>query len=153
MNDSEKNNDEKPDLVFADLETGRAFRPLNYPVTRGLVADYMATVGDENPLYSDSEAARAAGMEGAFAPPGLAAIYSRLSYLQDHNMPSGGVLAKQEFEFHRPIPLDENLTVTARVAESYVDKKDRRRVNFLIEAKDYRGDMVSTTRLYAIWPK
>lgn len=153
MNNGEKSDKEKPELVFADLETGRVFRPLVYAVTRNLVEDYMETVGDANPLYKDDQAAKAVGLEKPMAPPGLAATYSRLSYLQDHSMPSGGVLAKQEFEFHGPIPIGESLTVTARVAESYEDKKGRKRVNFLIEAKDHNGDPVSITRLYAIWPK
>ena len=116
-------------------------------------ASHIEIVGDENLLYSDGEAAKNVGLDAPFAPPGLAAIYSRLSYLQDHSMPSGGVLAKQEFEFHGPIPVGESLSVTARVDESYVDKKERKRVNFLIEAKDYKGDLVSVTRLFAIWPK
>ncbi len=144
---------EKPELVFSDLEGGRVFRSLSYAVTRELVAAYVDTVGDRNPLYQDPEAAKAAGLEANIAPPGLAAIYSRLSYLQDHAMPSGGVLAKQEFEFHRPIPVGETLTVTACVSESYVDKKDRKRVNFQIEAANQNGDTVTLTRLYAIWPK
>jgi acyl dehydratase len=126
---------------------------LAYAVTRDLVKDYMETIGDSNPLYHDDEVAKGAGLEEPVGPPGLAAIYSRLSYLQDHTMPSGGVLAKQEFEFHGPIPIGKHLTVTARVAESYEDEKGRKRVNFLIEAKDYNGNSVSVTRLYAIWPK
>ena len=153
MNKPERNDSGKPELVFEDLETGRAFRPLAYPVTQELVKDYIMTIGDANPLYNDYETAKAAALAEPIAPPGLAAIYSRLSYLQDHAMPSGGVLAKQEFEFQGPIPIGKSLTVTARVAESYVDKKERKRVNFLIEAKDYNGNPVSITRLYAIWPK
>ena len=153
MNNPEKNDNEKQELVFADLETGRAFQPLSYAVTQYLVKEYLETVGDANPLYNDDEAAKTAGLEEPMAPPGLAAIYSRLSYLQDHTMPSGGVLAKQEFEFHGTIPIGKSLTVTARVAESYEDEKGRKRVNFLIEAKDHNGDLVSITRLYAIWPK
>jgi acyl dehydratase len=122
-------------------------------VSEELVRDYMGVVGDNNGLYLDGEAARRAGLGGLIGPPGLAAIYSRLSYLQDHGMPSGGVLAKQEFEFHGPIPIGCPLKVTARVSESYVDEKGRKRVNFLIEAEDHEGNPVSTTRLYAIWPK
>jgi acyl dehydratase len=153
MDNREQNSSKKPDLVFSDLESGREFRPLSYPVTRDLVEGYMETVGEANPLYEDDEAAKAAGLKNPMAPPGLAAIYSRLSYLQDHDMPSGGVLAKQEFEFHNPIPVGESLTVKARVSESYVDEKGRKRVNFLIEAEDKNDAAVSTTRLYAIWPK
>lgn len=153
MKHPEENRTQKPELVFADLDAGVSFRPLAYPVTPELVAEYVETVGDRNPLYGVEESAEAAEPKKPIAPPGLAAIYSRLSYLQDHAMPSGGVLAGQEFEFHGPIPIGHPLEVTARVSESYVDEKGRKRVNFLIEAKDHEGRPVSTTRLRAIWPK
>lgn len=153
MRDQEKDNKEKPELVFSDLKAGREFRPLDYQVTRDLVRDFMEIIGDDNPLYTDAQAAKAAGLQRPMAPPGLAAIYSRLSYLQDHEMPSGGVLAKQGFEFHGPIPIGETLAVKAKVSQSYVDEKGRKRVNFLIEARDHEGNPVSTTRLFAIWPK
>jgi acyl dehydratase len=146
----EEDGTQKPELGFADLGPGVSFRHLSYSVTPELVAEYVETVGDRNPLYGVKEAAES---KMPLAPPGLAAIYSRLSYLQDHTMPSGGVLAGQEFEFHGPIPIGHALKVTARVSESYVDEKGRKRVNFVIEAKDHEGRPVSTTRLRAIWPK
>jgi acyl dehydratase len=132
----------KPELLFADLPIGRTFRPLDYPVTQELVREFMETVGDRHPLYQKD-----------LAPPGLAAIYARLSYLQDHSMPSGGVLAKQEFEFQNPVQIGDTLRVQARVVESLLDEKERKRVTFLIEAQDQKGMPVSTIRLYAIWPK
>jgi acyl dehydratase len=141
-----------PELLFADLPKGRVFRPLAYPVTQELVAQFMEVTGDRHPLYQPG-----AGIEGPFGrpvgPPGLAAIYSRLSYLQDHAMPSGGVLAKQEFEFLSPIEIGETLQVKAEVADRYVDEKGRKRVDFFIEARHTSGEVVSITRLYAIWPK
>ena len=136
------NQENKPELLFADLPAGRTFKPLEYPVTRELVQKFMETVGDRDPLY-----------QKGVAPPGLAAIYARLSYLQDHTMPSGGVLAKQEFEFHNPVKIGHALKVQAKVVESYQDEKERKRVNFLIEAQDQKGMPVSTIRLHAIWPK
>lgn len=132
---------QKPELVFSDLRQGVSFRPLHYPVDAKLVALYMETVGDRHPLYAE------------LAPPGLAAIYSRLSYLQDHSMPSGGVLAKQEFEFMGPIRIGDVLTVTARVKESRIDEKGRRRVAFEIHARNQQAGEVSITRLHAIWPR
>jgi acyl dehydratase len=107
-----------------------------------LVQDFIETVGDRHPLY-----------EEGFAPPGLAAIYARLSYLQEYAMPSGGVLAKQAIEYQNPIKIGDILKVQAKVMESYEDEKKRKRVTFLIEAQDQKGMPVSTTRLYAIWPK
>ncbi|MBU2547999.1 MAG: MaoC family dehydratase [Proteobacteria bacterium] len=142
--------EDRPELVFADLGQGRTFRPFEMRVTGDLAAAYMDTVGDRNPLYFD---AGAAGPGGPIAPPGLAAIYARSSYLQDHAMPSGGVLAKQEFEFLAPVRVGDTLRVQARVFESYLDDKGRRRVHFLIEAENQDGRPVTTIRLYAIWPK
>ncbi len=136
------NQENKPELLFADLPAGRTFKILEYPVTQELIQEFMETVGDRDPLY-----------QKGVAPPGLAAIYARLSYLQDHAMPSGGVLAKQEFEFQNPVKIGDTLKVQARVVESYLDEKERKRVNFSIEAKDQKGMPVSMIRLHAIWPK
>ena len=137
-----RSQEDKPELVFADLPVGRTFKTVEYRVTPELVQDFIETVGDHHPLY-----------EEGFAPPGLAAIYARLSYLQEHTMPSGGVLVKQVVEFQNPIKIGDILKVQAKVIESYEDEEKRKRVTFLIEAKDQKGMPVSTIRLYAIWPK
>jgi acyl dehydratase len=68
-------------------------------------------------------------------------------------MPSGGILAKQEFEFKGLAKIGETLMVNATVIESYIDQKGRKRVTFLIEAKNQESKPVSTIRIYAIWPK
>lgn len=149
MDDTEN----KPELIFSDLPVARAFRPLEYPITRELVQGFMEAVGDRNPLYWDEGLAQKIPLGSLIAPPGLAAIYARLSYLQDHTMPSGGVLAQQEFEFHGPIRIGDTLKVRAKVIESLIDEKGRKRVTFLIEAENQKGQPVSTIRLYAIWPK
>ena len=142
---------DKPELVFADLPQGRQFTPLRYEVTSQLVENYMQVVGDRNPRYWDKDQA---GPDGSLlAPPGLAAIYARLSYLQDNTMPSGGVLAGQEFEFLKPVAVGEVLTVQAEVEKSHIDAKERKRVDFLIAARDGRGDEVCVVHLHAIWPK
>jgi acyl dehydratase len=153
VNQKESSNQERQELVFSELQEGRVFRTLEFKVTEDLVEQYMEAVGDRHPLYWDEIYAKDGPFGTSIGPPGLAAIYSRLSYLQDHSMPSGGVLAKQEFEFNGPIRVGETLRVTAWVVERFTDKKQRKRVNFLIEAKNQEGDPVSITRLYAIWPK
>ena len=143
----------KPELVFADLPAGRAFRPLEHAVTKDLVQEFMEVVGDHHPLYWDEKLAQQSPTRSLMAPPGLAAIYARLAYLQDYNMPSGGVLAKQEFEFHHPIHIGDTLQVKAKVAESYLDEKGRKRVAFQIEAENQKGERMSTIRLNVYWPK
>jgi len=153
LNSDKLNAQEKPDLLFSELKTGRTFRVLEYPITEELVKDYMSTVGDRHPYYWDSSRVQGTSLQSPIAPPGLAAIYARLSYLQDHSMPSGGILAKQEFEFKGPMRIGDTVRVKAQVVESFVDEKNRKRVNFLIQAENQRGETVSVTRLQAIWPK
>lgn len=138
---------EKPELVFADLTLGREFRPLEYPVTPEVVRDFMEVVGDNHPLYTQREP------DAALAPPGLAAIYARASYLQDNSMPSGGVLAKQEFEFINPVKVGDTLIVKAKVIESFMDEKGRKRVTFQINARNQEGVRICDVTLGAIWPK
>ena len=146
-------NEEKPELVFADLPEGRTFRTLQYPITQALVNQYMEIIGDRNPLYLEASTAGKTSPGAPLAPPGLAAIYARLSYLQDYSMPSGGVLAKQEFDFVGPLRIGDDLQVKAKVVASHLDQKQRKRVAFQIEARNPSGDLVSVIRLEAIWPK
>ncbi len=113
----------------------------------------MDVVGDYHPLYFDEELARRFSLPAPIAPPGLAAIYARWSYLQDYSMPSGGILAKQEFAFHAPVHIGDVLEVKAQVKESYLDDKGRKRVRFFIEAKNKEEKLISTVVLSAIWPK
>lgn len=153
MSEEAQKGQENPELVFSDLPVGRTFPPLAFPVTDELVNDYMETVGDRHFLYWDDTRASDGPLGSIIAPPGLAAIYARSSYLKDYTMPSGGVLAKQEFEFKGPIRVGDTLQVRAEVIESYVDEKQRKRVTFLIEAENQGGDPISTVRLFAIWPK
>ncbi len=144
---------EKPELTFADLPAGRCFRPLEFAISPELVQEYMEVVGDRHPLYYDENLARLNFLPSPIAPPGLAAIYARLSYLQDYSMPSGGILAKQEFEFHAPAYIGDILEVKAQVKESYLDEKARKRVTFFIEARNKDKKLVATVLLAAIWPK
>lgn len=132
---------EKPELMFKDLKKGKVFKTLNYAITKDLIGDYMQTVGDCHPDYV------------SIAPPGLAAIYARLSYLQDHCMPAGGVLAGQAFEFKGAVRIGDTLKVRAKVASSYIDDRKRKRVKFTIQAKTLADEPISVARLDIIWPK
>jgi hypothetical protein len=140
----------KPELIFSELQPERIFPALTYEITAELVDRYMETVGDRNPLYLSMPNKNPSLR---LAPPGLAAIYARLSYLRDYTMPTGGVLAKQEFFFKKEVFIEDRLTVIAKVEESFLDEKKRKRVTFLIQASNQRGEPVSEIHLYAIWPK
>src|SRR5882757_7827991 len=52
---------------IADLTVGQRVPPREFTVTRTDVVRYAGASRDFNPLHFDDEAARAAGMSGAFA--------------------------------------------------------------------------------------
>jgi acyl dehydratase len=55
---------------------GKTYPAVSYAVGREKVREFAAAVGEDNPLYFDVEAARAAGYEDVVAPPMFAVVYS-----------------------------------------------------------------------------
>ncbi len=143
---------ELPELLYEDLQMGRAFPVLEYTVTEELVNKFVSATGDDCPLYTDVDLCRKQGFSGALAPTGLAGIFGRLSYLQNHRMPPGGILAKQEMEFLHPCYVGETLRVQARVTERYT-RKERNYVTIESVAERPDGEHAAVVRVTAIWPK
>ena len=143
---------ELPELLYQDLQLEKEFPVLKYPITRKLVDRFIETTGDDNPLYSDEASCREEGLPGVLAPTGLAGIFGRLSYLQHHQMPPGGILAKQEMEFFSPFYVGDTLQVRAKVTERY-RRKERDYVTIESVAERQDGEKVAVVRVTAIWPK
>ena len=143
---------ELQELLYEDLQMGREFPVLEYPVTEELVEKFISATRDENPLYRDAELCKKEGLAGALAPTGLAGIFGRLSYLQHHRMPPGGILAKQEMEFLNPFYVGESLRIQARVIERYT-RKERNYVTIESVAERPDGEKAAVVRVTAIWPK
>ena len=55
---------------------GKVFPPVTYAVGREKVREYASAVGETDPLYTDPEAARAAGHRDVVAPPMFVVVYS-----------------------------------------------------------------------------
>ena len=141
-----------PELLYEDLPLGKEFPVFEYPITRQRVEGFEAATGDDNKMYRDEALCRRQGLAGAVAPTGLAGIFGRLSYLQNHRMPPGGILAKQEMEFIAPFYVGEVLKVRARVTERYT-KKEKNFVTIESVAERPGGENVVVVRVTAIWPK
>jgi acyl dehydratase len=141
-----------PELLYKDLEPGREFPPMEFRITEELVARYREAIGESSPLYESDAAARDVGLEGRLAPVGLWGVWGRAAYLQDHQMPGGGVLAGEDVVYVRPARVGDVLAVQARVVERYV-KNERRRVLFETTAHDQSGALCGVVRIAAIWPK
>lgn len=142
---------EKPELKYEDLEVGRAFRRMRFAVTRELVDRYVAIVGDDNPLYAAAEAEPDGTALPGLTPPGLWGVWGRQSYLQDHRMPGGGVLAGEDLVFIKPVTVGQVLDIEARVVERYV-RKGRGNVIFEVAATDDDGMLCGIVRITAVWP-
>jgi len=54
---------------------GKRYEPRTYAVGREKVREYAHAVGEQDPLYLDVEAARAAGYADVVAPPMFAVVY------------------------------------------------------------------------------
>jgi acyl dehydratase len=63
-------------IDYGSIRDGRTFESANpIHVTREMIADFCAAIGETTPLYTDPEAARAGPHGGLVAPPSLAAIF------------------------------------------------------------------------------
>ncbi len=142
---------DKPLLRHEELDVGREFRPLVVHADVELVSRYTETLGVDNGLYVDAAAASAAGMEAPVVPPGLWGIWGRAAYLVDHRMPPGGVLAGEDLEYIAPLVVGQDVTVQARVVDSYI-RKGRPNVVFESTVSDAAGTTCGVVRIIAIWP-
>jgi acyl dehydratase len=114
-----------PDLgVLTRLE----FPIVSYEVARAKIGEYVAAIGDRNPLHSDSIAAQAAGYRDILAPPTFAAVFAMLPFrraLADPEWvarstidPAKILHGEQSFEFHRPITPGDRLLVQCIVRDA-----------------------------------
>lgn len=142
--------DELPPLRFRDLHAGMRLGPSTHIVGPDEVAAYVAVTGDDNPMYRDAAAARAAGLNGPIVPPGLVGVWARSAYLAHHRMLPGGVMAGQDIELFGPVPVGTPVELLAEV--EVVDLgHPRRRVVLRSEAHGPSG-LVARVRIDARWP-
>ena len=141
----------RPPLRFSDLAPGRELGPIPFETSSRLVERYVAITGNDDPLFRDAAAARAAGLAGPVLPPGLAGVWARQSYLGSHRMLPGGVMAGQDVELLAAALVGAPLRLAARVAA--VDPADpRRRVVLHCTARDPAGVLVGRVSIDARWP-
>jgi acyl dehydratase len=55
---------------------GKSYPPVEYEVGKEKIGEYARAVGEENQVYYDRDAARAAGFRDVPAPPMFAVVYS-----------------------------------------------------------------------------
>ncbi|MCC5578173.1 MULTISPECIES: MaoC family dehydratase N-terminal domain-containing protein [Microtetraspora] len=103
---------------------GRAYTaPVPYEVSRVKIKEFAAAIGDANPIYSDREAAAAAGHPDVVAPPTFPIVFSLAGAGEALSDPGLGlnfamvVHGEQRFEYQRPIYAGDELICTSTITE------------------------------------
>ena len=107
---------------------GHSFKPFTTTVEAGKIRLFCKAIGEENPIYLDEAAAKAAGYRTIVAPPTFATAVT------NDDPEKGGLLrllgvdiglilhGEQHYEYHQPIHVGDKLTCQQKVVDIY-DKK------------------------------
>lgn len=87
---------------YVGKEAG-APRVAQEPVNRPMIRHWVEAMGDDNPVYLDTDAAAATGRNGIIAPPTMLAAWTMQGYASHHGNRSGATAA--------PGPMDELLAL------------------------------------------
>ena len=122
-----------------------------YAVGREKVREYARAVGETDPRYLDTEAARAAGFADVVAPPMFAAVYCGPAIGPAILDPEIGidyarmVHGAQEFTWGEPVVAGDEITTEATLEES----SERGGLKFYVfrtTSTNQRGELVSEGR-------
>jgi acyl dehydratase len=128
---------------------GKAQPPFEYEVGREKIREYARAVGEENPLYLDPDAARAAGFGNVVAPPMFCVVYSAGAMGPAVLDPELGinlmmmVHGSQEFEWVEPVVAGD--TVTTRVTIKDIFEKNGMQF-FVWESESTNQDGATTVK-------
>ena len=92
--------------------------PVSYEVEKGAIRKFAEAIGDEEAIYYDEQAAKAAGFKTIVAPPTFLCIF-RAQDLPDLKITFGRVRLNggNEYEYYQPVYAGDTITVTAQYAD------------------------------------
>ncbi|MEU0466398.1 MULTISPECIES: MaoC family dehydratase N-terminal domain-containing protein [Amycolatopsis] len=131
---------------------GRTYPPdSTYEVGREKIREFATAIGDANPLYTDPEAARAAGYPDVIAPPTFLTVINLDAINAIANDPELGldysrmVHGDQAFGYTRPVHAGDRLRITTTV-EDIMARAGNDFLTVRGEVVDADGQLVCTTR-------
>lgn len=130
---------------------GRSYpAPEPYEVSRVKIKEFALAIGDENPIYLNREAARAAGHPDVVAPPTFPIVFTLTGASEALADPEFGlnfamvVHGEQRFEYRRPIYAGDVLNHTSTIMDiRSVGRNEFVTVRSDVTALD--GELVCTT--------
>jgi acyl dehydratase len=99
---------------------GRESKPAVHEIEPGSIRRFARSLGEQNPIYFDDAAARAAGYSGLVAPLTFPASLRAGSDLRAELLVAPGshlLQAQQSFEYARPVVAGDRITVRSKVVE------------------------------------
>lgn len=131
---------------------GRTYPPAGtYHVSREKIAEFARAIGDASPLYTDPEAARAAGHADVIAPPTFLTIINLRAIDAIIGDPELGldygrmVHGDQSFSYARPARAGDELSITTHV-DSISARAGNDFITLRAEMADAAGEPVCTTK-------
>lgn len=130
---------------------GKEYEQVTFEVERDRVIQFAEAVGEDDPLFRDAEAARAAGFAEQVAPPTFPTVMQIMTSGQvvlDQDLGLNYMLVvhgEQAYEWRRPIVVGDVLRATPRIADIYARGPNE----FLIieaEITDGAGEVVCLAR-------
>ncbi|HEX9236664.1 MAG TPA: MaoC family dehydratase N-terminal domain-containing protein [Actinomycetota bacterium] len=130
---------------------GKEYNEVSFTVDRDHVIRFCEAIGEDNPVFRDPAAAKAAGYDEQIAPPTfITALQIQTSgqVVMDQELGlnySMVVHGEQEYEYTRPLKVGETLRAMPRIADVY----SRGPNEFLITEADVRdesGNIVCVAR-------
>jgi acyl dehydratase len=129
-------------------------------VERGPVSYFASALKDENPIYHDDGAARAAGLPAIPAPPTFSFAMNHMGRFAEDQPPDptggqnpmfkvmgdlmskGGLVlhGEEEFEYHRPIVVGDVLVSEGKITDVYERESKGRTMTFIVMETVWRDD-------------
>lgn len=124
-------------------------------VERGRLRAFAHAIGETDPVYTDADAARAAGHPDVLMPPTF--LFSLeleapdpLGWVEQVGADLRGILhGEQSFTHHLPVHAGDTISVRPRITESYA-KNDR--MDFVVKRTEFRrgDDLVGTAETLVV---
>jgi hypothetical protein len=126
------------DIPYDSLVVDRRMGPFTETVSADVAARLAGTIGVAEPVPA--------------APPAVfPVLFLKALRRAMGGIPAGSVLAKQELEFHAPLPVDSEVEITTWVGDKQV-RRERPFVTIEFDIRDSGGAQIATGRKIIVWP-
>jgi len=131
---------------------GKTYGEIDYTVERDAVNRFVDAIGEQDPIYRDPEAAKAAGYPEQVAPPTFITVIQiqtsgQVVLDQELGLDYSRVVhGEQAYRYERPLFVGDHITAKPRLS-NIVTKKSNEFLTIESEVHDAgSGDLVLTTR-------